>query len=427
MKRFAQLQPHPFRSLLYVEWLLLGLTVVDELFEASFSFIHGVIADPTQLKEIFSFSPLLMGFFFVIFGLMGLRLLITNNTTQKVLYISAQLGLIWLIDAFGNWQLGLLYLHLIVLIRSCLLFEIKGRLWVMGFLLLSFLTLPPAIFTEYSLYEVNSSAELRQVKPLERSIMAIWTFSNLTVWIALLLLLVLLLVSALLSERQSRHQLAIAHEQLRRYALRIEDQAMLQERNRIAREIHDSLGHALTAQSILLENALLFLQSNTEKANRFLVDAKQLGATALREIRQSVAALRADVLQGQALEEAIATLIRDFCSHNAIAVNSAIHLTYPVTPEVSTAIYRIVQEAFTNIAKHSHAHAVILHLQTKGEQIHLVVDDDGQGFHPAENQSGFGLQGMRERAVALGGTFKVISEPRLGCRVIVVIPLKPLL
>ncbi len=111
---------------------------------------------------------------------------------------------------------------------------------------------------------------------------------NTAVTFGLALLFILLLVNALLSERQSREKLVLANAQLRQYALRIEDQATLQERNRIAREIHDALGHALTAQSIQLENALLFLPPGAEKTASFLQEAKQLGSRALQEVRRSI-------------------------------------------------------------------------------------------------------------------------------------------
>ena len=117
--------------------------------------------------------------------------------------------------------------------------------------------------------------------------------------------------------------------------MRIEDQAALQKRNRIAREIHDSLGHTLTAQSIQLENALLFCPASAEKTKGFSHEGKQLGAKALKEVRQSISTLRADPLQGRSLQAAIAALIQDFYRLTNIQPNSTIYLTYPVSMEVS--------------------------------------------------------------------------------------------
>jgi signal transduction histidine kinase len=246
---------------------------------------------------------------------------------------------------------------------------------------------------------------------------------NATFYYGLLLAFILMLVNALLSERHSWQQLAIAHEQLRQYALRIEDQATLQERNRIAREIHDSLGHALSAQSIQLENALLFCPKSAEKTKGFLLEAKQLGAKALKEVRQSISTLRADPLQGRSLQEAIAILIQDFYRIANIQVNSTISLTYPISGEVSIATHRIVQEALTNIYKHSGATRVTILLEAKTGSIHLAIDDNGRGFNPKQNTTGFGLQGMRERTTALGGQIQIESQPGCGCQIIADIPL----
>ena len=91
--------------------------------------------------------------------------------------------------------------------------------------------------------------------------------------------------------------------------------------------------------------------------------------------------------------------------------------------EVTTAVYRIVQEALTNITKHSQATMVELCLQETSGKIQLSVKDNGCGFNPTENTTGFGLQGMQERTEALNGNFRVISEYRKGCQIEVDIPL----
>ncbi|WP_339381555.1 sensor histidine kinase [Brasilonema bromeliae] len=258
---------------------------------------------------------------------------------------------------------------------------------------------------------------------MQRPFVDIWNLVfNVGLMFGLVLVFVLLLINALLSERQSREKLAIAHQQLHRYALRVEDQATLQERNRIAREIHDALGHSLTAQSIQLENALLFLSSNLDKAKTFLEEAKQLGSSALREVRQSVATLRCDALQGKSLESAIALLLSDFQRRTGIIPDYKLCLPQPLSGEVGTTIYRIVQEALTNISKHSAATVVTIDLQTTADSLYLQLCDNGRGFNPYQNTTGFGIQGMRERTLALGGHFRIFSESGCGCRIIAVFP-----
>ena len=113
-----------------------------------------------------------------------------------------------------------------------------------------------------------------------------------------------MLTDVLLREYKSQQQLAKAREQLRQYALKAEDRATVHERNRIAREIHDSVGHVLTAQAIQLSNAIAFWQSDPPKAHQFLIESRESVRTALKDIRHSVSTLRSDPLQGKKLEKA---------------------------------------------------------------------------------------------------------------------------
>ena len=421
MSRLIQLKPHPFRLLLYVEWILLGLAVVSELPWDGIPYLRQ-IANPWVTSRLIPFSSLLTLLCIVGFELIGLRLPSTSNSIGKLIYTALKLGLIWLAAALGFWQAQFLFLYLIVVIRSCLIFAAKSRLLVAGSVFLLYLLTLLISFQDINTIH-NYLPGLKRVDPDRVEFFILFLIINSALLFGLILVFMLLLVNALLAERQSRQKLAITYKQLRRYAQRIEDQATLQERNRIAREIHDSLGHALTAQSIQLENALLFCQSNTEKTQVFLTEARQLGAEALKEIRQSVSSLRSNSLQGQSLELAIATLVEEFRRTTNIAPDYTISLSYPVSAEVSAGIYRIAQEALTNISKHSSATAVTIQLQTEAELLHLVVADNGKGFKPEQNTTGFGLQGMRERTLALLGNIKIVSEPGAGCCVSVDIPL----
>ncbi|MDJ0592356.1 MAG: sensor histidine kinase [Pleurocapsa sp. MO_226.B13] len=226
-----------------------------------------------------------------------------------------------------------------------------------------------------------------------------------------------------IKEHQSQQQLAIAREQLRQYALQAEDRATVHERNRIAREIHDSVGHALTAQTIQLNNAIAFWKSDSTKAYQFLTEAKELVATALEEIRDSVSTLRTDPLKKKSLKTAISELFQEFSSRTKIVPHYKIDLTYSLTEETKLTVYRILQEALTNIAKHSEATAVNIKLQTFLEHLYLLIEDNGKGFDPQLNTTGFGLQGMQERVTALKGNIKIDSDLKQGCNITITIPL----
>ncbi|NES72763.1 MAG: sensor histidine kinase, partial [Okeania sp. SIO2D1] len=247
-------------------------------------------------------------------------------------------------------------------------------------------------------------------------------FFNSAILFGLVIIFVLLLVGALVAEQRSRQELTEANSRLRRYALLIENQATLQERSRIAREIHDSVGHFLTAQSIQLENVALFLAGDRQRAAKYLQKARELGKEALTNVRHSVAKLRTNPLQGKSLNLALQQLLEEFRRTTGIAVVIQISLNSVDKEEVAIALYRVVQEALTNIAKHSKATSVNLHLTETKHRISLRLSDNGQGFDTRQHTVGFGLQGMRERTEALGGNYLLQSQPGKGCTIQVDVP-----
>jgi two-component system sensor histidine kinase/response regulator len=212
-------------------------------------------------------------------------------------------------------------------------------------------------------------------------------------------------------------QLLAALEQERALNQRIEEMATLEERNRIARDIHDSLGHALVALNIQIETALALWQACPEQAHEFLVEAKQLGSEALQAVRHSVSDIRSDPLQGKLLQAAIATLVQNFHHTTGVLPECYIDLTQPASTQVNTAIYRIVQEGLTNICKYASATTVQIQIESTTSGVSLILLDNGKGFRVDENRSGYGLQGMQERVAALGGQLEIASEPGAGCRI----------
>lgn len=392
--------------MLYLEWILLGITLLGE-----------IRPEPHDMSR--STLPLsiltLMGF-----GLMGLKLP-TEKNRDKILYTGLALGLLFVTFLLDRRTIFLPLLGLVLVLRSCVIFQEVGRLVVAGLVFIAFLLM---LFQEVPPGPPPPPHPPRFIAPSESFSHTILTLKlNTAVTFGLTLLFILLLVNALLSERQSREKLLLAHEQLRQYALRVEDQATLQERNRIAREIHDGLGHLLSAQSIQLENAVLFLPAGSEKTASFLREAQQLGTRALQEVRRSISTLRSDPLQGQSLEAAISKAVAEFCQTTGVRPDCTMQVSRLIPNDISTALYRIIQESLTNIYKHSLATEVRIDLQQNREVIQLQIEDNGKGFNPEGNTTGFGLQGMRERTAALGGQFFLASQPGQGCRITVLIPL----
>lgn len=230
-------------------------------------------------------------------------------------------------------------------------------------------------------------------------------------------------VEAELAKAEAELRRALQQEQALNQ--RIEELATLEERNRIARDIHDSLGHLLVGLNVQMETALALWQDNPDKAYKFLAKAKQLGSSALQATRESVSDLRSDPLQGRSLEAVIATLAQDF--HRTTGIQPLCQIDLPQQPShpVKTVVYRIVQEGLTNICKHANATMVRIQIQAIDKGLSLTLQDNGNGFQVDANRSGFGLQGMQERITALKGNLRITSEPGNGCCITASLPLKP--
>ncbi|MEM7727081.1 MAG: sensor histidine kinase [Cyanobacteria bacterium P01_A01_bin.45] len=353
----------------------------------------------------------------IIFGAMGLRLP-RSKIIYKIIYTLINIILMLLVNYAAGRKLGFSPpLLLILAIRSCLIFKTQGRLVV------AFLSWILFIFTLNTNVTFNLPLTSTLVSPKDIESVVANLQMTAGFFFSFILIFVFLLVNSLISERESRQKLVLAHEQLRQYALRIEDQATLQERNRIAREIHDSIGHSLTAQSIQISNALLFIDSNINKAKSFLVQAKELGSDALKEVRFSVTALRSDPLKGKSLKLRIENLFTEFQSRSQIQPKLSLQVNETLSTEINLAIYRIIQEALTNISKHSNADEVMIEIKIIDNSLCLYIEDNGVGFHPNQNTTGFGLQSMRDRTSALGGHFYINSQPKEGCSITAFFPI----
>jgi two-component system, NarL family, sensor kinase len=210
--------------------------------------------------------------------------------------------------------------------------------------------------------------------------------------------------------------------------------ATAEERNRLAREIHDTIAQGLAAIALNLESADLLLDNPAkgEKAREKLRKALELTRANLDEARRSVLDLRAAPLQENSLADALETLVVQFGRENGI--NAQFELgngtdaarRYPARLE--TGIYRVAQEALTNVGKHAAARSVVVEfgasLTAGHESLRLVVEDDGRGFDPAvlAEPGHFGVQGMHERARLLKGELHLNSCPGNGTRIELIVP-----
>lgn len=238
--------------------------------------------------------------------------------------------------------------------------------------------------------------------------------------------------AAHMAKEVSNVKLAAAHTRLQEYSAKVEELSVIRERNRIAREIHDTLGHALTLLSVQLETATQLEARGDPRLHEKLLEARQVTKACLRDVRHSVEALRPDDTSAGSLQEQLrrlAAACETICPETRITLDLE-EATHPLNPEVRLTLYRCAQEALTNMRKHAHATKVLLRLSTSGgqaEQVELTVLDNGQECEPSHEQraSGFGLLGMGERVALLDGRLWAGPEPGHGWRVEVVLPLTP--
>jgi two-component system NarL family sensor kinase len=223
--------------------------------------------------------------------------------------------------------------------------------------------------------------------------------------------------------------LSIAVERARLYA-RSARLGAVEERNRLARELHDTLAQGLTAASLQIESADALLDAGAAPADarKPLQRALALNRSNLEEARRSVLDLRAAPLEGRPLAEALKTLVDLWSTESGVRAKfRSVNAGRPLPPGAEAALYRVCGEALTNVARHAEASKAIIWLTAGPQSVSLRVEDDGRGFDPHAIPEGrHGLLGMRERVELLGGILQIESTPEAGTRVEAVISLETL-
>jgi len=207
-----------------------------------------------------------------------------------------------------------------------------------------------------------------------------------------------------------------------RDALRRVVSAQEQERRRLARELHDETGQALT--SILLGLRTVEEAGGEEEVRAAVAEVRELVRSTLQDVRRLAVELRPKALDDFGLVAALERLTESFTEQTGIAVGfESLLPTARLTPEIETALYRIVQESLTNIVKHAQAHNVSIVLGRKSDSVSVIVEDDGVGFDPDRpREDGLGLIGMRERVSLIGGRLTIESRPGAGTTFIAEVP-----
>lgn len=265
-----------------------------------------------------------------------------------------------------------------------------------------------------------------------------WYLNTLTVFLAIIysfaVIFVVLMARVVRLEKAGRvraeellAEVERAHRQLQVYAERVAELAATEERNRIAREIHDGLGHALIAITLQLEKALVYQEKQPEVAVQAVSDAKRVAKDALQDVRRSVSVLRTqrepfDCTRG-------ITLLVEQLREHALSVDFEVDGSEErFSNDALMTLYRVAQEGFTNIQKHAQASAVRVRLHFGEEEAQLNICDNGRGFDPERGPQpperpgeGYGLQGIRERLALIGGSFQLVSQEGSGVQLLVTV------
>ena len=203
--------------------------------------------------------------------------------------------------------------------------------------------------------------------------------------------------------RKLNQQLNDANTQLKDYAVELERMTEIRERNRLAREIHDTLGHTLTGIIMGADAALALFSMAPEEAKKRVQVIAQSARDGLTDVRRSIKALRPDALEQRSLEQALEKLVADFRLTTGVEIlYEPLSAPLSFAPDEEDAIYRIVQESMTNAVRHGHASKIHLSLTWQDHVLTVQVRDNGLGC--VQPEEGFGLRHMKERLCLLGGT-----------------------
>jgi len=195
------------------------------------------------------------------------------------------------------------------------------------------------------------------------------------------------------------------------------------ERKHISRELHDEVGQTLTALGIEIGNIRRLRHGPDSEFEEHADAAKDLAQGTLKTVREMAMGLRPSMLDDSGLVPALRWQVREFSKRTGVAVDLQTDgILDGLGEPVSTCIYRVVQEALTNCARHANAHNVRVVIHGKGNRVHLAIQDDGVGFDLSDETDGLGIVGIKERVQDLGGIVKITSEVHRGTLLLIEIP-----
>jgi len=225
------------------------------------------------------------------------------------------------------------------------------------------------------------------------------------------------LMTQLRAQQQSLEQ---ANTQLVHYASTLEHLTISRERNRMARELHDTLAHTLSGLTVQLETVKAYWHIDSAAAQKMLDKSLEATRSGLQETRRALKSLRATPLDDLGLSLALRRMVESAAQRGNLALEFSAPEQLPsLSPDVEQCIYRVAQEAVANVIHHANAKNLQVQLIHTGQEILLQVCDDGQGFKlwPDPSVDHFGLPGMQERAQLVGGELTIDSQQGRGAKV----------
>ncbi|MEM8810849.1 MAG: sensor histidine kinase [Cyanobacteria bacterium P01_G01_bin.38] len=398
-----KVSPSIVKTLRYVEWVF----VVAIILRMVLLLLNGPLDYTLGPGDYIGFSVL---------GILALLSIVSPTrwpTWQRQVYILLEIGCLLISRLLTDWGLDP-YLYL-VLVKSCFLLPRRNVIFTtiaagVGW----HLSLAQRLFHQFSVPndEIREQFEASLAAP--RPLLILDAVINSATIYFVMSLLIILLCWAVLAERKSRQQASALSQEVETLAADLE-------RTRIARNIHDSLGHTLTTLDVQLEVAQALHTQEPERALQALNRAKHLSNESLQEVRRAVSTMRHGSFDLPVALGSLVEQVKQTYPEQPLTIETQINL--PSLPlQVSQQLFLIIKEGLTNIQKHSQASLVKLWAQMTPEGITVGLSDNGIGFSPGKPSTGFGLRGMQERVQLLAGQMTVHSTPGKGTLIQVTIP-----
>lgn len=229
------------------------------------------------------------------------------------------------------------------------------------------------------------------------------------------------------AQRLQRIELAQKNAQLTHYAATLEQLTITRERNRLARDLHDTLAHTLSALNVQLNALSVLMESNPEAAREKLRQMQELTRSGLHEARSALQSLRTSPIDELGLSLALQRAAKTAAERGGLELTVNVPPTLnSIPPDIEQHFYRIAEEAMNNVVHHAQAKHLALTVQQTAKELTLTVLDDGAGFDPSQTppDGHYGIAGMKERAALIDGSVQVESQPGRGTNVQLTVPLE---